>query len=92
MSIAPAMERPAPHSVVPLQDLNSKLATVEVVVSRDDARTMDDVVAAVHQVVATPAYQAASLAWAPEIARESSQRVSGLFSGFDFHLTPDARN
>lgn len=89
MSIAPAMERPAPRGVLPLQDLSSKLATVEVVVSRDDARTMDDVVAAVHQVVATPAYQAASLAWAPEIARESSQRVSGLFSGFDFHITPE---
>ncbi len=89
MSIAPTMKRPAPYGVLGLQDLNSKLATAEVVVSPDDARTMDDVVAAVYQVVATPAYQAASLASAPEIARESSQRVSGLFSGFDFHLTPD---
>jgi hypothetical protein len=42
----------------------------------------------VHEVAATPAWQATVLADAAPIARNQPQRVKGLFTGFDFHLTP----
>ena len=77
-----------PCGTPPLQDFNGKLADVDVLVSRRDMQQMDECVKAVHLVVASPNYQAQVLALAPELARAQPQRTSGLFSGFDFHLTP----
>lgn len=68
--------------------LATKRAATDVTVSALDVWRMDEVVAAVHEVVATPAWQATVLAEAAPIARAQRQRVKGLFTGFDFHLTP----
>jgi len=47
---------------------------------------MAETIQAVEQVVAMPAYQAAALAHAPEIARHVPQSLGVLF-GYDFHLS-----
>lgn len=76
-------------SPLPLDGLAEKVAATEISLTAADAQFMDDVVASVHRVVATPLYQRTVLERAPEIARVAPQRVLGLFSGFDFHLTPE---
>ncbi len=75
------------HGAAACGDLAGKRAQTEIAVSSNDVSRMNDVVAAVHDVLERPAYQEAALAYAPEIARRAPQRVAGLFSGFDFHLT-----
>lgn len=68
-------------------ELAPKRAKADVTISALDAWRMDEVIAAVHEVVATPLYQDVALAAAPPIARDAPQRIKGLFTGFDFHLT-----
>ncbi len=48
---------------------------------------IDAVIEAIESVIKLPAYQAAVLSWAPDIARFDSG-VSGVFFGYDFHLSP----
>lgn len=83
MSVAETMAVDAPVS----DDVNEKLAAAEIVLTSDDARFMDDVVASVHRAVQTPLFQRTALANAPAAAQLAPQRIRGLFSGFDFHLT-----
>ncbi len=89
--LAPECERTAGPACCPnyAADLAAKRAGADVTISALEAWRMDEVVAAVHEAVATPAYQATVFANAPSIARDTPQRVKGLFTGFDFHLTPD---
>lgn len=49
---------------------------------------MERVVAAVETAARSPDYQAAALAWTPEIAR-TDHGPRGVLMGYDFHLTPD---
>ncbi len=60
-------------------------AQAPVFLARDDLDTMLEVVAAIEAAAATPAYQDAVLAWAPEIARHDFG-PAGAFMGYDFHL------
>lgn len=76
-----------PCGAPPLGDLRTKLAQTEVALSADDASFMDDVVASVHRAIATPHFRRTVLASAPAAARLAPQRVAGIFSGFDFHLS-----
>ncbi|MEQ1867691.1 MAG: hypothetical protein ABL996_23975 [Micropepsaceae bacterium] len=69
-------------------ELAAKRANTDVTISALDAWRMDEVVAAVNRVTATALYQQTALRVAPPIARDTIQRVKGLFNGFDFHLTP----
>jgi hypothetical protein len=89
--LAPERERTAGPACCPnyAADLAAKRAGADVTISALDAWRMDEVIAAVHEAVAAPAYQATVLAGAPSIARDAPQRLKGLFAGFDFHLTPD---
>jgi hypothetical protein len=89
--VAPERERAAAPACCPqyAADLATKRAGVDVAISALDAWRMDEVIAAVHEAVATPAYKAAVFAAAPSIARAAPQQVKGLFTGFDFHLSPD---
>jgi hypothetical protein len=59
-----------------------------VFISREHANAMRATVAAVEEVVALPGYQAAVLAQAPCIAA-AGPHTSGVFAGFDFHITSD---
>ncbi len=54
-------------------------------VSRAQLEQTAKIVAAVEEVAALPVYQAAALAWAPEIARFNPGSPGGLL-GLDFHL------
>ncbi|MGP1665960.1 MAG: hypothetical protein ACTS5I_08645 [Rhodanobacter sp.] len=54
-------------------------------VSRSHLEKTAEIVAAVEEVVASPLYQAAVLAWAPDIARFDPGSPGGLL-GLDFHL------
>ena len=56
-----------------------------VFLARDDLQAMLDVVTAIECAAATPAYQDAVLAWAPDIARRDFG-PRGVFMGYDFHL------
>jgi hypothetical protein len=58
-------------------------------VARADLEAMDQVIAAVHDLVMSPYYREHVLSAAPELARAPMQPDFGLFSGYDFHLTPD---
>lgn len=58
---------------------------VPVFVDAAQARAMRAVIAAVHAVVALPAYREQVLAQAPPIARVDP-RTRGVFTGFDFHV------
>ncbi|MFM9862006.1 MAG: hypothetical protein ACKVRO_00225 [Micropepsaceae bacterium] len=69
-------------------DLATKRANADVSISALDAWRMDEVVAAVHQVAGTQLYQETALAAAPSISRDAPHHLKGLFTGFDFHLTP----
>lgn len=70
-------------------EVASKRAKVDIELSALDAWRMDEVVAAVHEVAATAFYQKTALGVAPPISRDGYQRVKGLFTGFDFHLTTE---
>lgn len=74
---------------LPLADLEGRIAPVDVPVARADLDAMDQVIAAVHDLVMSPQYREQVLSAAPELARAPMQPDFGLFSGFDFHLTPD---
>jgi hypothetical protein len=60
-------------------------SALPVFVSREHVRSMQAVIGAVESVVALPAYQAAALAGAPEIAR-IVPGTRGVFFGYDFHI------
>ncbi|MHB0953180.1 MAG: hypothetical protein ACYC10_14775 [Allorhizobium sp.] len=49
---------------------------------------MGRIVAAIEEVTRLPAYRAAVLSWAPEIAQEDRGPL-GVFMGYDFHLDDD---
>jgi hypothetical protein len=69
-------------------DLEGRVAAVEVRLDDADREAMDRVVAAVHALVMSPYYRDRVLGLAPLIARCPMQPDFGLFSGYDFHLTP----
>jgi hypothetical protein len=54
--------------------------------SRAQVDQIGEIIQAVEQVIAMPAYQEAVLAYAPEIARHS-QHALGVLFGYDFHLS-----
>ncbi len=56
-----------------------------VFVGEAQLRRMADLIAAIEQVVALPAYRERVFAHAPEIARHASP-AAGVFLGYDFHL------
>lgn len=60
-------------------------ADAMVFVGARDAQRMADVIAAIEQVVALPAYREHVAAWAPAIAR-CEAKPRGVFLGYDFHL------
>lgn len=60
-------------------------ARAPVFLAREDLQAMLEVVTAIEAAAATPAYQDAVLAWAPEIARRDFG-PRGAFMGYDFHL------
>jgi hypothetical protein len=59
----------------------------KVKISRDDARRMVALAAAVERVVALPRYRERVLAGLPEVVRHMP-RNPGVFYSYDFHLTP----
>jgi hypothetical protein len=61
-------------------------AHVPVFLSGDQLAKMEEVVAAIETVSRLAQYQAAVLAWAPEIARRDFG-PAGAMMGYDFHLT-----
>ncbi len=61
-------------------------SAVPVFVSRNHLQQMARVVEAVEEVVASPVFREAVLAWAPEIARFDPGTRGGLL-GYDFHLS-----
>lgn len=73
---------------LPLGDLEGRIVPVDVPVARADLEEMDQVIAAVHDLVMSPYYREHVLAAAPALARAPMQPDFGLFSGYDFHLTP----
>lgn len=87
MSAALACE--ATGADLPLADLDGRIASVDVPVPRADLDAMDHVIAAVHALVMSPYYRDRVLSGASDLARAPMQPDFGLFSGFDFHLTPD---
>ncbi|TCJ11611.1 hypothetical protein EZJ19_15165 [Parasulfuritortus cantonensis] len=88
MSAGPlsSLSVPAPETDFPALPANVH-ARARVPVSAREAATMAAVVRAVEAVVALPAYRAAVLVHAPASAGHESA-ASGVFLGFDFHLTP----
>ncbi|MGB4858881.1 MAG: hypothetical protein WBP11_06080 [Dokdonella sp.] len=63
-------------------------SSLPVYVPRRHIDQIAEVVAAIEEVVAAPAYQSAALTWAPDIARFDPGSPGGLL-GLDFHLGPD---
>lgn len=63
-------------------------AALPVYVSRTHVAQIERVLCAVEEVVALPAYQAAVLQWAPQIARFDPRSPGGLL-GLDFHLAAE---
>jgi len=61
-------------------------ASLPLFVSRAHIEAMAEVIRAIEVVAATPHFQRAALAWAPDIARLEPGSPGGLL-GFDFHLT-----
>lgn len=59
-----------------------------VFVPEDDVTKMHQIVRAIEAATQIPAYQAAALSWAPEIARHDYGPL-GAFMGYDFHLAGD---
>ena len=68
--------------------LEGRVAAVDVVLGDADREAMDRVVAAVHALVMSPYYREHVLRLAPPLAQCPMQPDFGLFSGYDFHLTP----
>ena len=60
-----------------------------VFVSETQIQRMADVVAAVEEVIAMPAYRQRVLADAPAIARHDPGGAKGVFFGYDFHVRED---
>ncbi len=60
----------------------------QVFLAKADLAAMLAAVRAAEAAAGTAAYQAATLAWAPAIARHDSG-PNGAFRGYDFHLGPD---
>lgn len=60
-----------------------------VFVSPQNLARMKEIIAAVEEVVAMPSYQAAVLADAPPVARDSVNGARGVFFGYDFHIHMD---
>jgi hypothetical protein len=56
-------------------------------VTHTDAERMRSIIAAIEQVISLPRYQASALTAARDVARHH-QGTSGVFLGYDFHLTP----
>ncbi len=63
-------------------------SALPIYVSRRHIEQVAKVVLAIEQVTALPGYQAAVMAWAPEIAAFDPGSPGGLL-GLDFHLGPD---
>jgi len=63
-------------------------AALPVFVLRQHVNGMADVIQAVEEVIALPAYLEAAFAWAPGIARHDPG-AAGAFMGYDFHLGAD---
>lgn len=79
-------EAPAENGVASLVATHPHLfARAPVFLAREDLDAMLEVVSAIEAAAATPAYQDAVLAWAPEIARRDFG-PRGAFMGYDFHL------
>jgi hypothetical protein len=55
-------------------------------VAHADAERMQSIIAAIERVIALPRYQATTVGTAPKIAQHD-QATSGVFLGYDFHLT-----
>lgn len=89
--LAPERNRVATPACCPnyAAELATKRANVDVEISALDAWRMDEVVAAVHEAAGTTLYQQTALGAASPTARDASQRVKGLFTSFDFHLTAE---
>lgn len=60
-----------------------------VFVSQQQLHNMQQLVEAVEQVVALPAWREQALQRAPAIARHTVGQVRGVFYGYDFHVTHD---
>ena len=65
-------------------------AEVPVFVDAAQLQRMEAVVRGIVSVVALPAWHAAALADAPEIARHDPRGAAGVFMGYDFHVAGDA--
>jgi hypothetical protein len=77
------------HLPVSLDDTHPHLfADAPVFVDRHHASDMRGLVEAVYRVAALPGYVAVALRSAPAIAA-IEQPSLGVFTGFDFHITPD---
>lgn len=63
-------------------------AAVPIFVSRRHFDAMAELIAAIEEVLALPAYQEAALAWAPPIA-QFVPGPAGVLMGYDFHLADD---
>lgn len=75
--------------VTDLRDSHPHLfASLPVYVSRGHLERIREVVVAIEEVVKSPAYQSAVMAWAPQIARFDPGSPGGLL-GIDFHLSPE---
>ncbi|HEY5612753.1 MAG TPA: hypothetical protein VIK70_04090 [Lysobacter sp.] len=95
-----SVDRPALHAaleaVLGAQGLPAALAqshphlfsALPVYVARRHIEQTANVVAAIEEVTAAPAYRSAVLSWAPDIARFDPGSPGGLL-GLDFHLTAD---
>lgn len=84
-----ALAHEAPGDGLPFADIEGRIAAADVPVSREDLAAMDQVIAAVQGLVMSPIYRERVLSGAPDLARAPMQPDFGLFSGFDFHLTPE---
>lgn len=68
--------------------LEGRVAPVAVHLSPADRIAMDRVVSAIHTLVMSPQFRTLALRHAPPLAFCPLQPDFGLFSGYDFHLTP----
>ena len=82
-------EAPEPNLAAALLAARPHLfAAMPVFLADHDLKAMLAVVAAVEAAAEDPTYQAAVLAWAPDIARHAFG-PHGVFMGYDFHLGAD---
>ena len=86
MSALPIGHDARPAGTTP--GLEGRVAAVDVVLADTDREAMDRVVTAVHALVMSPFYREHVLRVAPPLAQCPMQPDFGLFSGYDFHLTP----